>query len=62
MTNKKILIVEARFYEALTDALVEGAVAEIDAAGHDYERIAVPGVLEIPPAIGFAADTGVYDN
>ncbi|MBL6767077.1 MAG: 6,7-dimethyl-8-ribityllumazine synthase, partial [Candidatus Micropelagos sp.] len=33
MTNKKILIVEARFYEALTDALVEGAVAEIDAAG-----------------------------
>ena len=61
MTNKKILIVEARFYQALTDALVEGAVAEIDAAGHDYERIAVPGVLEIPPAIGFAADTGVYD-
>ena len=61
MTKKKILIVEARFYEALTDALVEGAVAEIDTAGHEYERIAVPGVLEIPPAIGFAVDTGNYD-
>ncbi|MGB1966082.1 MAG: 6,7-dimethyl-8-ribityllumazine synthase [Candidatus Micropelagos thuwalensis] len=61
MTKKKILIVEARFYEALTDALVDGAVAEIDAAGHTYERIAVPGVLEIPPAIIFAMDTGQYD-
>tara|TARA_A200000113_G_scaffold207989_1_gene205990 strand:- start:353 stop:790 length:438 start_codon:yes stop_codon:yes gene_type:complete len=61
LTKKKILIVEARFYEALTDALVEGAVVEIDAAGHEYERIAVPGVLEIPPAIGFAVDTGNYD-
>lgn len=61
MTKKKILIVEARFYEALTDALVDGAVAEIDAAGYAYDRIAVPGVLEIPPAIGFAMDTGQYD-
>ncbi|EJW20356.1 hypothetical protein IMCC14465_18850 [alpha proteobacterium IMCC14465] len=61
MTNKKILIVEARFYEPLTDALVEGAVAEIEAAGYAYERIAVPGVLEIPATIGFAEDTGQYD-
>ena len=61
MTKKKILIVEARFYEALTDALVDGAVAEIDAAGYTYKRIAVPGVLEIPPAIRFAMDTGQYD-
>jgi len=61
LTKKKILIVEARFYEALTDALVYGAVAEIDAAGYAYDRIAVPGVLEIPPAIGFAMDTGQYD-
>lgn len=59
--TKKILIAEARFYEALTDALVEGAVAEITVAGHDYERITVPGVLEIPPVIAKAADSGKFD-
>ncbi len=52
---KEILIVEARFYPDLTDALAEGAIAAITAAGHSYRRVEVPGVLEIPPAIKFAA-------
>jgi 6,7-dimethyl-8-ribityllumazine synthase len=47
----KILIIEARFYADIADALAEGAVQAIEAAGASYERIAVPGVLEIPAAL-----------
>jgi len=48
------MIVEARFYEDIADYLVAGAVAEIDKAGGTYDRIEVPGALEIPGAISFA--------
>lgn len=47
----KILIIEARFYADIADALAEGAVQAIEAAGASYERISVPGVLEIPAAL-----------
>ncbi|POF28946.1 6,7-dimethyl-8-ribityllumazine synthase [Roseibium marinum] len=50
----KLLIIEARFYEDLADALAEGAVKAIEAAGATYDRIAVPGVLEIPAALSMA--------
>jgi 6,7-dimethyl-8-ribityllumazine synthase len=52
--NVRILIVEARFYPDISDALVDGAVAELVKAGAAYERIVVPGALEIPAAIRFA--------
>jgi len=58
----KILIVEARFYPDIADALSRGAVAALDAAGAVHERIAVPGAFEIPAAIGFAIDSGAYDG
>lgn len=48
------LIVEARFYEALADAQVEGATRVLQAAGATHDRISVPGALEIPAAIAFA--------
>ena len=48
------LIVEARFYAALADAQADGAMAALDAAGASYERVTVPGALEIPAAIAFA--------
>jgi len=60
--SKKVLIVEARFYEDMADALAEGAIAALDAAGVAYERIAVPGVLEVPVAIKYAAETERYDG
>jgi 6,7-dimethyl-8-ribityllumazine synthase len=48
------LIVEARFYTDLADAQADGAMAALDAAGASYERVTVPGALEIPAAIAFA--------
>jgi 6,7-dimethyl-8-ribityllumazine synthase len=53
-----ILIVEARFYAHIADLLLDGATAALDAAGATFERISVPGALEIPAAIGFAAKAG----
>ena len=51
----RILIVEARFYEDIADALVSGAIATLEAKGVAFDRISVPGALEIPAAIKFAA-------
>jgi len=56
----KVLIVEARFYPDISDALYAGAAAVLDAAGVASERAAVPGALEIPAAIKLAA--GRYDG
>ena len=55
-----ILILEARFYGELCDELCRGAIAAIDRAGATWERMAVPGALEIPGAIALAHETGLY--
>ena len=52
------LIVEARFYDDIGDALANGAMAALEAAGASYERLEVPGALEIPGAIAMAAASG----
>jgi 6,7-dimethyl-8-ribityllumazine synthase len=57
-----ILIVEARFYDDLLDALQEGARSALDALGATHEIITVPGALEIPGAIAMAAESGKYDG
>jgi len=51
----RVLIVEARFYPEISDALYEGARQVLDVAGIANERVVVPGALEIPGAIKFAA-------
>ncbi len=58
-----VLIVEARFYQDLADELLRGATAAIEAAGASWDRIVVPGSLEIPGAIAVALDhrPGRYD-
>lgn len=53
-----VLMVEARFYDEIADALAEGATKVLDKAGVPYERIAVPGVFEIPAAIMMARQSG----
>ena len=52
-----IMVVEARYYVPLSDELARGAIAALDGAGASYERFAVPGALEIPAAIRFAAES-----
>ena len=51
-----LLIVEARFYDALADALLDGARQALDAAGATHATVTVPGALEIPGAVGLAAE------
>ncbi len=65
MARKKkphLLIVEARFYDDLADALLEGAKAALDEAGATYDVATVPGALEIPAVISFALDGAENDG
>jgi 6,7-dimethyl-8-ribityllumazine synthase len=49
-----ILIVEARYHPEVADTLVDGATSALEKGGARFERISVPGVLEIPAAIAIA--------
>ncbi len=51
-----MLIVESRFYDSISDELLAGATRVLDHAGARYDRVTVPGTLEIPAAIGIAMD------
>ena len=51
-----ILIVEARFYDDMADALLDGATSALKEAGATYDVVTVPGALEIPAAIAMALD------
>jgi 6,7-dimethyl-8-ribityllumazine synthase len=53
---KRILIIEARYYENICEELLAGAIAELAAAGASFERITVPGALEIPLALAQAVN------
>ncbi len=52
----RILVVEARFYDAIADALLAGAMQALKEAQADVDCISVPGSLEIPTAIAIALD------
>ena len=58
----RMLIVEARFYDDIADALLAGARGVLDEAGVEYHSITVPGALEIPAAIAMALDAADYDG
>jgi 6,7-dimethyl-8-ribityllumazine synthase len=49
-----ILIVEARYHPDVASTLVDGATAALEKGGARFERVSVPGVLEIPAAIAIA--------
>ena len=51
-----LLIIEARFYDDMADALLDGAKTALDEAGATYDIVTVPGALEIPPAVSMALD------
>lgn len=54
--NPTIMIVEARFYAHISDALLQGVTAELDRQGVGYHRYEVSGAFEIPGAIRFAIE------
>ncbi len=52
----RILIVEARYYDDIADALLAGATKALKEAGAQFDCVSVPGSLEIPTAIAIALD------
>jgi len=51
-----ILVVEARFYDDIADALLAGASKVLKEADAQFDCVTVPGSLEIPAAIAIAVD------
>jgi 6,7-dimethyl-8-ribityllumazine synthase len=56
LKGARVLVVEARFYDDIADALLAGATRALEAAGAAFDRVSVPGSLEVPPAIAIALD------
>ena len=56
----KILIVEARFYEDISDKLLEGAKRHLKNMGAEFDVVSLSGALEVPAAIKIAKDK--YDG
>jgi 6,7-dimethyl-8-ribityllumazine synthase len=54
----RLLIVEARCYAEISDALLHGAVSAVTAAGAEYDVVTVPGALEVPGIISIAEEGG----
>jgi 6,7-dimethyl-8-ribityllumazine synthase len=56
LEGARCLIIEARFYPHIADALLRGALAAFEKAGVRCDVLTVPGALEIPAAIVIALD------
>jgi 6,7-dimethyl-8-ribityllumazine synthase len=56
LKGARILVVEARYYEDIADALLSGVISALDDEGATHDRITVPGALEIPTALAIALD------
>jgi 6,7-dimethyl-8-ribityllumazine synthase len=52
----RLLVVEARFYDDIADMLLKGAQRALKKAGATFDRVTVPGSLEIPQAIAIALE------
>ena len=52
----RILVVEARFYHDIADALLAGCAKALDDAKASWDIVTVPGSLEIVPAIAITVD------
>ena len=57
----RVLIIEAPYYREITEELIAGAKAVLDAAQVGFDRVAVPGALEIPQAFAQAVAAGSFD-
>jgi len=59
---EKILIIFSNYYEEITQALMSGATDALQRAQMEYDKIEVPGVLELPAALAMAVKTGKYQG
>src|ERR1700680_3764489 len=50
LRGARILVIDARFHEAIADELVAGAIEILEASHLVVRRVSVPGALEIPVA------------
>lgn len=50
----RVLVIEARFYDAIADELLAGAKAVLEAAKATIDVITVPGALEIPNVVAMS--------
>jgi len=57
-----VLLIEAPYYESISAELAAGAIAELEAAQATYERVSVPGALEIPQALAQAIRAGLIGS
>ena len=55
--RRHFLIIDARFYADLADELVKGASSELERREATFERVSVPGVLEIPAALSMVLES-----
>ena len=55
---RSVLIIEARFYEDISDELARGAINTLEASNMSFELLSVPGALEIPIALSLALANG----
>ena len=60
--TKKIYIINANYYEEISDRLVGGAKNFLNENDIDHEILNVPGALEIPTAINLIYDKINSDN
>ena len=51
LVGARILVVEARYYDDISDLLLRGAKRVMRDAGAAFDLVTVPGALEIPAAI-----------
>ncbi|MEM8628255.1 MAG: 6,7-dimethyl-8-ribityllumazine synthase [Pseudomonadota bacterium] len=56
----RLLLIEARYYDDVGSALLDGAQSALDAAGAAAQCVTVPGALEIPFALQAAIAAGRF--
>ena len=57
LPGARVLVIESPYYQDVAEALLAGAMAEIEAAGATCEKVTVPGALEIPQALAIFMDS-----
>lgn len=56
----RVLVIEARFYDHISDYLLKGVTGALEEEGVEYDVLTVPGAFEIPAALKFSLNKG-YD-